>query len=116
MLRKSEEKHAVQKPGPFNGKGEIIVQDILNGPDEMYRKGRVFCHTTVLPGSSVGYHTHNGDAETYYVISGHGTFNDNGELKKVGPGDVLYTGDGEGHSLEATEGEPVDVIALILYH
>ena len=56
MIRKSIEKETVRKPAPFQGTGEITVRSLLNGPDEMSRKGRVFGHTTVYPGSEIGYH------------------------------------------------------------
>lgn len=116
MIRKHEDMKITTKPSPFNGTGNITVRDILENPEEMYQKGRVFCHTTVHAGSGLGYHVHHGESETYYILSGHGTFNDNGVLAPVGPGDILFTGDGTGHSIEATEGEDIEMIALILYH
>ena len=61
MIRKSEEKVTVRKPAPFNGVGEITVRSLLNGPEEMSQKGRVFGHTTVYPGSEIGYHIHTDD-------------------------------------------------------
>ena len=70
MIRRSSEKQSVTKPSPFNGVGEITVRSLLNGPEEMENKGRVFGHTTVYPGSKIGLHTHKGDAETYYILSG----------------------------------------------
>lgn len=78
MIRRSEEKQSVRKPAPFNGVGEITVRSLLNGPEEMSQKGRVFGHTTVYPGSEIGYHIHTGDSETYYILSGKGLYNDNG--------------------------------------
>lgn len=63
----------------------------------------------------IGYHVHDGESETYYILSGRGIFNDNGTVVEVGPGDVTFTGDGEGHSIEATGDEPIEMIALILY-
>lgn len=44
----------------------------------------------------IGYHVHDGESETYYILSGRGIFNDNGTVVEVGPGDVTFTGDGEG--------------------
>lgn len=115
MVRKSEQKVVVRKPSPFNGTGEITVRDLLNGPEEMSQKGRVFGHTTVYPGSAIGYHIHKGDSETYYILSGTGKYNDNGTITTVTAGDVTYTGPGEGHGIEAIGNEPVEMIALILY-
>ncbi len=115
MVRRSEEKARERKPAPFEGKGEIVVRSLLNGPEEMYQAGRVFAHTTVFPGSEIGYHVHKGESETYYILSGKGRFNDNGTIVEVGPGDVTFTGDGEGHGIAALGAEPVEMIALIIY-
>ena len=78
MVRKRDDKIYDKKPSPFNGTGEILVRSLLNGEDEMYKAGRVFGHTTVYPGSAIGYHIHNGESETYYILSGTAKYNDNG--------------------------------------
>ena len=114
MIRRSDDKISIRKPSPFDGVGEITVRSLLNGPEEMENRGRVFGHTTVYPGSKIGLHTHTGDSETYYILSGHGKYNDNGTIVDVQPGDVYYFGDGECHSIEAVD-EPIEMIALILY-
>lgn len=115
MVRRKEEVCSEVKPSPFDGKGEICVRSLLNGPGELYEKGRVFAHTTVYPGAGLGYHVHDNESETYYILSGTGRFNDNGNLVTVTAGDVTFTGAGEGHSIEALGEEPVEMIALILY-
>ena len=107
MVRRKEMVASETKPAPFNGVGEITA--------EMYEKGRVFAHTTVDPGSKIGVHQHKGDAETYYIMSGSGKYYDNGTVVDVHPGDVFFCADGESHSIEAI-GEPIEMIALILYH
>ena len=115
MIRKSSEKQVERKPAPFNGTGEIQMASILNGPEEMHGKGRVFAQTTIFPGSAIGYHVHQGDGETYYILSGKGRYNDNGAITEVGPGDVTYCAPGQGHGLECIADEPVQMVALILY-
>lgn len=105
----------VTKPAPFGGASEITVRSLLNGPEEMGRKGRVFGHTTVYPGSEIGYHVHHGDSETYYILSGRGRYNDNGTITEIGAGDVAYCAPGEGHGLACIGDKPVEMIALILY-
>ena len=115
MIRERDEKKYDRKPSPFNGVGEICVRSLLNGPEEMYQAGRVFGHTTVYPGSAIGYHVHENESETYYILSGRAKVNDNGVERIVTAGDVTFTGTGEGHSIEALGNEPVEMIALILY-
>ena len=115
MIRESAEKKTVRKPAPFDGVGEITVRSLLNGPEEMSGKGRVFGHTTVHPGAAIGYHIHNENSETYYILSGHGKYNDNGVITDIWPGDVAYCAPGEGHGLECVGEEAIEMIALILY-
>lgn len=115
MIRRSAERQIERKPAPFNGTGEIQVANILNGPEEMMGKGRVFVQTTVFPGTAIGYHIHQGDAEIYYILSGKGNYNDNGSIMEVGPGDITYCAPGEGHGMECVGTEPIQMIALILY-
>ena len=69
MVRKNSDLNIETKPAPFGGTGKITVRNLLNGPDEMYNKGRVFAHTTVYPESRIGLHMHKGDSETYYILS-----------------------------------------------
>lgn len=115
MIRKRDEKIYDKKPAPFNGKGEILVRSLLNGEEEMYTTGRVFGHTTVYPGSAIGFHIHEKESETYYILSGTASYNDNGTIKTVTAGDVTFAGAGEGHGIEVIGNEPVELIALILY-
>ena len=53
--------------------------------------------------------------DRYYILSGTGRYNDNGVERIITAGDVTYTAPGEGHGIEALNGEPVEMIALILY-
>ena len=115
MVRRKEAVYSEKKPSPFKGTGEITVRSLLNGPEELYQKGRVFAHTTVHPGSGIGYHVHQNESETYYILGGKGIFNDNGKQVLVSAGDVTFTGTGEGHSIEVLGDEPIEMIALILY-
>lgn len=115
MIRERDEKVYNRKPGPFHGTGEIMVRDLLTGPDEMYQAGRVFAHTTVYPGASIGYHIHENESETYYILSGIAEYNDNGSVRTVQAGDVTFAGTGQGHGIKALGNEPVELIALILY-
>lgn len=115
MIRRRDEKIYDKKPSPFNGTGEIMVRNLLEGEEEMYQAGRVFGHTTVYPGSAIGYHVHKNESETYYILSGTAKYNDNGTETILQAGDVAFTGTGEGHGIEAVGKEPVEMIALILF-
>ena len=114
MIRRSEEKQ-IEVKNMFGGAGEAVMYCILNGAEEMYGKGRVFRHLLLRPGCEVGWHIHHGDGETYYILKGHGIYNDNGTTAEVGPGDVTFVDDGEGHALVNNGEEDLEAIALILF-
>jgi len=115
MIRKSDDKLVEVVNQPFDGEGSITVRSILNSPEEMNNKGRIFAHTTLQPGCSVGFHIHKGESETYYILQGKGEFNDNGVMKTVSTGDITFTPAEQGHGIKNIGNEPLEIIALILY-
>ena len=114
MIRKKEDQ-IVEFRCIRNGKGEAEMHKITNGEAELYGKGRMFNHMFLAPGDSVGEHSHSGDNEIYYFLSGTGTYNDNGNIVQVGAGDTTICNEGETHSLVNTGDVPLEFIALILY-
>lgn len=114
MIRRKDEVPVTSKK-MFNGAGEAQSRQILMGPDEMYGKGRLFNLVTLNPGCEIAWHVHHGDGETYFILSGSGEYNDNGNVTTVYPGDTTFVDDGEGHSLLNTGDVPLQAIALILY-
>ena len=115
MIRRNEERLVETAEHKFGGEGFITVRSLLNNPEEMHGKGRTFAHTTLLPGHSIGFHTHTGESETYYIFSGKAEFNDNGNITTVCSGDVTFTPPGQGHGIKNIGDEPLEIIALILY-
>ena len=114
MVRRSAEKTVTRAERKFGADGFIRVASLTETDAELNHKGRVFAHTTVLPGNGIGYHTHQGESEIYYIYSGCGEYNDNGCITTVGPGDVAITPDGTGHGIKCIGTEPLELIALIL--
>ena len=116
MIRRSNER-VVEKPQrKFGAPGFITVRNLINDPAELNGNGRVFAHTTVLPGNGIGFHVHVGDGEIYYVVSGKGEYNDNNETAAVvEAGDVTFCPPGQGHGVLCLGDEPLELITLILY-
>ena len=115
MVRKSEEKNVERIEHKFGADGFITVRNLIKSDDELNGKGRCFAHTTVAPGSGIGYHVHNGDTEIYYVVSGSAEYNDNGTITTISAGDVTFTPSGTGHGINNKGTEPLEIIALIIY-
>ena len=99
----------------MGGEGQVQFRAILETPEEMMNKGRLFSLVTLQPGQSIGWHVHSGDSETYCILKVSGEYSDNGSLVTLGPGDVAMVRPGEGHSLLNTGDEPLELIALILF-
>jgi len=101
----------------FEGKGNVQILHVLD-MDQFEGKGRLFARMTLAPGSSIGFHQHNNDFETYYILKGEGIVNDNGTMTKVTVGDVVYTPNGQTHSIENDSDSTCDLefMALILFN
>lgn len=95
------------------GNGQVIIQHLL-GKTEFRGKARMYARVTLKPGCSIGCHPHNGETETYYILSGEGRYNDNGETRTVVPGDVTFTADGKSHGMENNGDTDLVFMALIL--
>lgn len=97
------------------GAGELEKYDILNGPDEMYQKGRVCSVMRLKPGCEIGRHRHNGDGEVFYILSGKGKYLLNEELVDIVAGDVLFCDDGEEHQVINDTDQDLCLLAVVLY-
>ena len=95
------------------GRGEVTFYDWLL-PEEAPGHGRVFSKLVLPPGSSIGYHTHEGEFEAYYVVSGEATVDDNGTKKVLHPGDMNLCRSGDGHGTENNGTEDLVLMALIM--
>lgn len=103
------------KPNMFGGIGTIEFLNILT-EEQLNGKCRVYAKVTVPPHCSIGYHVHNGDSESYYVLSGKGILDDNHEnTVEMLPGNDYYTPDGKGHGVVNDHDEPLEMMALIIY-
>lgn len=114
MVRRADERKKLELKNAQGGLESIFPNVILEG-DEFTNAGRLFNIVTFPPKSSIGYHMHNGETETYVVLSGEGKYSDNGTEVMVGVGDVTFCPSGEGHGLENIGDEDLVVIALILF-
>lgn len=74
---------------------------------------RLFSLVQVKPGEEVEYHMHVGESESFFILSGQGIYNDNGNKVDVVPGMVTLTPSGQGHSIKNTGDEMLVFIALI---
>ncbi len=95
------------------GKDYLYLTDLADfdasNPDIKF-----FSLIQLKPGEEVQYHMHVGESETYFILSGKGVYNDNGNKVDAVPGMVTLTPSGEGHSLKNTGDDMLTFIALIV--
>ena len=82
-------------------------------PEQMHHC-RLFSTVTINQGCSIGEHTHLGETEYYWIISGEGIVIESDGEKVVRPGDLVITGNGDSHAIRNEKCEPLVFLALIL--
>lgn len=116
MIKRDSEHKRETNTGVFGGNGDVHFKRIIETPEELYNKGRVFSVVTLDLGSELGWHIHRGDGEFYCVISGEGEYSDNGTMVTLRAGDTAFCPDGEGHSIANRGSEPLVFAALVVYN
>ena len=112
MLKKKEE---LIDTTESNASGEVkLFLSNLADFDIKNPKLRTFALAKLKPGEEVEFHVHENECEYYYVISGKGRYNDDGEECDVAPGTVTFTPSGSGHGIKNTGSEMLEFIALII--
>ncbi|MCL2380363.1 MAG: cupin domain-containing protein [Treponema sp.] len=95
------------------GVGVAIFDHILE-KTEMRANCRMFTRIILEPGASIGYHQHNDEEDTYYILTGIATVNDNGQTRTVYPGEVVFCASGESHSIANDGQEPLEFVSIIM--
>ena len=113
MYRKAADVRVREVANAQGGKGSVIFYDWLL-PEEANGHGKTFSKLVIPPGCSIGYHTHQGTFEAYYVLEGEASVNDMGEEYTLYPGDMNYCPEGNGHSTENRTDKDLVLMALIM--
>ena len=114
MIIKANECRADARANMKGGDGTVFVTEFVTSK-ELNEKGRLFGNIHLDPGTSIGYHVHEGESELFYVLCGEAVYNDNGTEYPLRAGDTAIVTAGNGHCIANRGDEPVDLIALILY-
>jgi mannose-6-phosphate isomerase-like protein (cupin superfamily) len=100
---------AAKQPGPHNGGGNTTAFNFFSQAKDFHL---AFRKRILHPGSSIGYHLQKED-EIYYVLSGKGEMQMNGESFEVTTGDAILTRPGSSHGLRQIGAE--DLVIIINY-
>jgi len=99
----------------MGGEGTVIMEKLLDAPNEMLGKGRAYVRHTLNPGVSIGMHRHEKEMESMVIVSGKGIHTINGEIQQLEPGDIVAAMPGDTHSLVCDGNAPLVIIAQVLY-
>jgi quercetin dioxygenase-like cupin family protein len=96
------------------GEGNTVFEKFF--PDSKLPKSyKVFAEIVLEPGCSVGRHEHHGESEVFYVLSGTGEIDVNGDIRQVKPGDVAVCHNGSYHSAKNTSDKELRILAIVVF-
>ena len=113
MIRKATDAQVDVHENMRGGMGSAEVTHFAE-KSEMLDKNRLFARIVLKTGCSIGYHVHENDMEVYHIVSGVGTYDDNGKAAELFPGDTSITPEGHGHGIVNNGDEDLVIIALIV--
>ena len=113
MIRKMSDQTITINENMRGGDGSVAIRQLLS-KDEMLGASRLYAHVTIKPGCSIGNHVHENEMETYYILKGTGTYDDNGVEVILHPGDVTHTPHGCEHGIANRHDEDLEFMALIV--
>ena len=112
MIKKELTVENAEKLGG-DGKGKAVLKHFLCG-DELPAKAGLVCKIELEAGGSVGYHKHVGEGEMYYIIKGHGEYQENGETMPISEGMITMVYDGDSHGLQNSDDGVMEFLAFII--
>lgn len=110
---KNKQQISVSTERNNNGEIKLYLYDLADFPKKN-SKLETFAHAVLKKGEEVEFHIHEGESESYYILSGNGVYNDNGTAVDVTKGTVTFTPSGCGHGIKNISDENLEFIALII--
>jgi len=112
MLIKRDEMKTEVKEKMRGGEGKADLVHLVDCKNQ--KNIRLLAETTLMPGCSIGSHSHEAETEYFVILSGNGMVDDNGVEKPINTGDVLVTGNGASHSIRNNGAVPLVFHAIIV--
>lgn len=105
----------------FNNIDEKVMPNFHKGEKELVTKMYIdennkIMRGKLIPGASIGLHTHETNSEVIYILSGGGKVLYNGEYEEVRQGLCHYCPKGHAHSLINDSNEDLIFFAVVPQH
>lgn len=113
MIKHQEEMRTEMRDRIRGGEGTLHCLNLLEKA-ECFGKVNYCAIMTLEPGQSIGIHPHGPDAEIYYLLEGTLEANDNGVETSFSAGDVMFTGNGETHSIRNAGQVTARVLSVVV--
>ncbi len=115
MLFRKEARTSFPRSNVAGGNGDLLGDyAILPGKGPENSAFTMLGEVTLMPGSSLGMHTHAENEEIYIILSGEGSYTDNdGTQSIVKSGDTTLTRKGEQHCIANNGTTPLTFLAII---
>lgn len=116
MIRRKKDIIPVPLANVFGGNGTVMMERLLDAPNEMLNKGRAYVRHTLAQGVAIGKHMHENEMESMVIVSGRAIHIINGEEQMLEAGDVIAAMPGDTHEIACYGEEPLVLIAQVLYN
>ena len=113
MIKTKEEMKRRVRENLRGGNGAAGFTDVFE-KEETFEKCNLCAVIDLAPGTSIGEHPHNPDAELYYILEGEFTVTENGVKKILRPGDAIFTGGGNIHSASNNSKSVAKMLAVVI--
>ena len=95
------------------GRGTVYITWFVEEPPYEKSPIRKIALVELPPGSSIGFHIHDGTEEIYYILSGKGIYTDGDREIEVSDGTVTITPSGTGHAIKNPGPDTLKLLAVI---
>ncbi len=114
MIRRKNQYKVDIREEMRGGDGKVKIEHLWDEENELKSKTRLMAKITLEPGCGIGFHSHDGEEEIFYIIKGTVQADDNGETVILNAGDTILTGNGAGHSIKCICDKAVEMTAVIV--
>ncbi len=113
MIKHRNEMRVEMRDRIRGGEGTLHCVNLLE-KTELSGKANYCAFMTLEPGQSIGVHPHGPDAEIYYLLEGSLEATDNGLETSFSAGDVMFTCNGDTHSIRNAGQVTARVLSVVI--